>query len=310
MEEFIWVERYRPHTIKDVILPKRMKSIFEGFAKEKNSPNLLLAGGPGCGKTTIALAFLEDIGASHIFLNASTHGNIGTLRTTITEFASSVAFNKRRKFVILDEADKMSPDMQDGLRAFIETFSKNCGFILTCNYPERIDNALHSRLSKIEFKFSKEDNKEIIVDFYKRITQILALEGVEYEKQAIAEMIKKHFPDMRRIIGDLQLYAKAGGKIDVGILTHFDDVQLKQVISLMKEKNFTELRKWVSEATISENDFYTSFYEAAAKHMVPDSIPQLVMILAKYSYQSGFCLNKDINLMSCLTECMIELEFK
>lgn len=309
MEEFLWTEKFRPRTIADTILPSRFKSVFVEFAKQKNAPNMILAGGPGCGKTTIARAFCEEIGASYILLNASLDGNIDTLRTMIREFASSISFNKQRKYVILDEADYLTAATQPALRSFMEEFAKNCGFIFTCNYPDKIIGALHSRSTLIEFKYTKEDKKEIIVEFFRRITKILEKEGIEYDKGAITELIKKFFPDMRKIINDLQTYS-ASGKIDAGILSVLDDLQMKQVVDLMKDKNFTDLRKWVAETEIAENDLYKKFYDTAVKYLVPESIPQLVLILARYSYQSSFCLNKDINLMACLTECMIELGFK
>lgn len=309
MEDFIWVERYRPKTIDDVVLPSRFKHVFREFVKQENSPNLILAGGPGCGKTTVARAFLEQIGASYIIINASLEGNIDTLRTTIREFASTISFNKKRKYVILDEADYLTPATQPALRSFMEEFSKNCGFILTCNFKEKIIEPLHSRCSLIDFKFTTEDKKEVIVDFFKRVSFILNTEKVPFEKNAIAEMIKKFFPDMRRIINDLQMYA-ATGKIDNGILAMFDDKQMKEVVALMKDKNFTELRKWVASTEVSEQEFYDRFYTTASKYVTPDSIPVLVMILGKYTYQSPFCLNKDINFMCCLTECMGELKFQ
>lgn len=308
MEEFLWVEKYRPRNVPETILPSRFKVMFLEFVKQKNAPNLLLAGGPGCGKTTVARAFLDEIGASYILLNASSEGNIDTLRTTMTEFASTVAFNRRRKFIILDEADNMSASMQQGMRAFMDQFAKNCGFILTCNYPEKLIEPIRSRLTTIEFKFSVEDKKEIIVDFYKRIVSILNAEKIPFDKGAISETIKKFFPDMRKIINEFQTYSHTG-KIDSGILSMFDDKTMKMVVDLMKEKNFTELRKWVANTDVSESDFYKRFYETAPKYLAPASVAHLVVILAKYSYQSPFCLNKDINFMACLTECMVDLEF-
>lgn len=309
MEQFLWTEKYRPSTVNDTILPERIKAQFREFVVQKELPNLLLAGPPGCGKTTVAKAVLEEIGCTYMVINGSLEGNIDVLRTQIKDFASSLSLMGNRKYVILDEADYLTHLTQPALRNFMEEYASNCGFILTCNYKHKIIEPIHSRCSLIDFKFSKADNQEMLKGIYSRLCHILNQEDIEYDKKVVVELIKKFYPDFRKMINELQQYSVCG-KIDSGILSTLEDVQIDQVVSLMKNKEFTELRRWVDASSIEDSELYDRLYDAASKYIEPQSIPLLVLILAKYGYQSAFAANKDINLMACLVECMTELEFK
>lgn len=311
-EDFLWVEKYRPRTIADTVLPESLKSVFQRFVDEGSVPNMLLTGRAGVGKTTVARALLEQLGADYIVINSSMHGNIDTLRTDILNFASTVSFSGGRKYVILDEADYLNPNStQPALRNFMEQYSKNCGFILTCNFKNKLIEPLWSRCSVVEFSIPKEEKPKLAVQFYRRVIDILTREQVEFEPKAVAGLIEKHFPDWRRCLNELQRYA-ATGKIDVGMLSNLQDDSIKQLCGYLKEKHFTSVRKWVGEnSDIDVPVFFRKLYDTAFETMdSPSSVAQLVLILAKYQYQAAFVVDQEINLAACMTEIMIECSFK
>jgi DNA polymerase III delta prime subunit len=310
-DEFLWVEKYRPHTIDDTILSKDLKNTFKEFVAQKNIPNLILSGSAGIGKTTVARAMLEEIDADYYIINGSMNGNIDTLRNDIQSFASTVSFKDGRKYVILDEADYLNPNStQPALRNFMEEFSRNCGFILTCNFKNRIIQPLHSRCSVIDFKITNEDMPKMAAQFFKRVCTILTLETIEFDRAVIAEIINKHFPDWRRVLNELQRYA-ATGKIDSGILVNMSKESIDSLIQLMKSKNFTECRKWIAENSNNDpSSLFNEFYENSVNYFKPNSIPQLVLIISKYQYQAAFVSSHEINLAACILEIMTECEFK
>lgn len=310
-EHFLWVEKYRPRTIAATVLPTSLKKVFQQFVDQDNIPNLLLCGKAGVGKTTVARAMLEQLGCDYIIINGSMNGNIDTLRVEIKNFASTVSFSGGRKYVILDEADYLNANStQPALRNFMEEFSKNCGFILTCNFRNKIIDPLQSRCSVIDFNIPKEERTKIAGNFYKLACNILEQENVEYEPAVVAEVIKKHFPDWRRVLNELQRYS-ATGKIDSGILTNLKQESLKSVIKDMKEKNFTSVRRWVGEnSDLDPATFYRELYDTAYDFLEVKSVPQLVLILADYQYKSAFVADQEINTAACLTEIMVECTFK
>jgi DNA polymerase III delta prime subunit len=310
LEEFLWVEKYRPQTIEDTILPQQLKDTFQEFVNQGNIPNLLLTGSAGCGKTTVARAMLEQLGCDYIIINGSMNGNIDTLRNEIMQFASSVSLMGGRKYVILDEADYLNANStQPALRNFMEEFSRNCGFILTCNFKNRIIEPLHSRCSVVEFKIKKKDLPELAKQMMKRLCHILDSEGIEYDKAVVAELIKKHYPDWRRVINELQRYSSTG-KIDSGLLANLTESTFKQAITFMKERDYTSLRKWVAENIDTDSTaIFRLLYDTASVHIDTGSIPLLVIILAKYQYQSAFVADHEINLVACLTEIMADCKF-
>lgn len=310
MQEFLFTEKYRPKTISDTILPERLKQAFQSFVDQKNIPNLLLAGGPGCGKTTVARAMLEELGCSYMIINGSLEGNIDTLRTQIKDFASSYSLKKDgRKYVILDEADYLSHHTQPALRNFMEEYSKNCGFILTCNYKNKIIEPLQSRCSLIEFKFTKEEKEDLIHQIYKRLRFILEQENISYDKKVLVTLIAKYYPDFRKLINELQKYSNASGSIDVGILQDFEVSQIKTLIEYMKNKDFSSIQKWIVEADYDEVTLYRKLYDNSFKFVDKSTIPVMVLILAKYQYQAAFCADHEINTLACLVELMSELKF-
>jgi DNA polymerase III delta prime subunit len=311
LDEYLWVQKYRPKTVADTILPDRLKKVFQQFVDQKNIPNLLLAGSAGVGKTTIAKAMLDQLGSDYITINGSMNGNIDTLRNEIQQFASAVSLSGGRKYVILDEADHLNPQsFQPALRNFMEEFSKNCGFILTCNFPNKIIEPLHSRCSVVLFDLQKEDKALLAKQVLKRYATILDQESVKYDKQVLAQLVMKWFPDFRRILNELQRYA-ATGAIDTGILTTFKDVSIKQLMDDLKNQNFTNIRKWVGEnSDVDQTDLFRKVYTNSLDMMTPASIAQTVVIIAKYLYQSSFCADSEINIMACLTEIMIGAEWK
>jgi DNA polymerase III delta prime subunit len=309
--DFLWVEKYRPKKIVDTILPAELKDTFQKFVDQGSVPNLILAGPPGVGKTTVAKAMLEELGCDYVVINGSMNGNIDTLRNDILNFASSVSLVGGRKYVILDEADYLNPNStQPALRNFMEEFSRNCGFILTCNFKGRIIEPLQSRCSVIDFKVSRSDISKLASQFFKRVTNILGDEGVSYDQAVVAEVIKKHFPDWRRVLNELQRYS-ASGKIDTGILTKLEEVSLRELIKLMKDKDFTSIRKWVGEnSDVDQGVVYRRLYDTAAEFLKPNYVPALVLLIGKYQYQAAFAADHEINLAACLVEMMMELDFK
>ncbi|QMP83868.1 MAG: sliding clamp loader [Caudoviricetes sp.] len=309
-EDFLWVEKYRPKTIEDTILPADLKVIFQQFVDQKNIPNLILSGSAGVGKTTVARAMLEQLDCDYIVINGSMNGNIDTLRNDILNFASTVSFAGGRKYVILDEADYLNANStQPALRNFMEEFSRNCGFILTCNFKNRIIDPLHSRCSVVDFKISKRDMAKLAGQFFKRVESILGNEGIAYDKSVVAEIIQTHFPDWRRVLNELQRYS-ATGKIDSGILANLQQTSIRELIDFMKLKNYTEVRKWVKNNIDSDvNVLYNEFYDTASQFFTPRCIPLLVTLIAKYQYQNAFAANTEINFAAFLAEAMVELEF-
>jgi DNA polymerase III delta prime subunit len=307
----LWTEAYRPSVIEDCILPDSIKSAFKQFVKDKYVPNLLLSGGPGIGKTTVAKAVLDECGFDWIVVNGSMDGNIDTLRTTIRNFASTVSFTGARKYVILDEADYLNPQStQPALRNFMEEFSSNCGFIMTCNFKNRIIEPLHSRTSVIDFKINGKEKTEMAKQMMTRLEYVLTTEGVKYEKKVLGQMLLKHFGDWRRIINELQRYASSGA-IDTGILVNMSDESYKQLLKALKEKNFKDMRGWVGKnSDIDSVEIFRKLYDFSADVLTSNAVPQLVLILADYSYKSAFVADQEINLVACLTEIMGSCEFK
>ena len=311
MNEFLWVEKYRPKTINDCILPDTLKQTFQEFVNQDNIPNLLLSGGPGVGKTTVAKAMLTEINADYIVINGSMNGNIDTLRNEIKDFASTMSFSNSRKYVILDEADYLNPQStQPALRNFMEEFSKNCGFILTCNFKNRIIEPLHSRCSVVEFGIPKPDRPKVASQFFKRILDILEKENVENNSKVVAKMIESYFPDFRRVLNELQRYS-AIGKIDTGILANTGDASIEDLLNHIKAKSFNEMRKWVAQNSDTDTAAtLRKLYDVANEKMKPHSIAQLVLILADYQYKAAFVADQEINLVACMTEIMANCEFE
>jgi DNA polymerase III delta prime subunit len=309
LEEFLWVERYRPQTIADTILPTHLKTVFQQFVDQKNIPNLILSGSAGVGKTTVAKAMCEELGCDYIVINGSMNGGIDTLRNDIARFASSISLSGGRKYVILDEADYLNAQStQPALRNFMEEFSANCGFILTCNFKDRIIDPLQSRCSVINFKISKAEMATLASQFMKRVVVILEKENVPFEKAVVAQVLTKHFPDWRRVLNELQQYS-ATGNIDSGILSNFSDNALAKLIAYLKDRNFSAMRKWIAESDMDTTEFFRAFFDKAEDYIKADSIPVLVLHLAKYQYQNAFAADPEINLTACLTEVMADCEF-
>ena len=311
-EEFLWVERYRPKTITDTILSKQLKATFQQFVDDNNIPNLLLTGRAGVGKTTVARAMLDQLDCDYIVINGSLHGNIDTLRNDILSFASTVSFSGGRKYVILDEADYLNPNStQPALRNFMEEYSKNCGFILTCNFKNKLIEPLWSRCSVVEFKIPKEEKPSLASQFFKRVCDILEKEKVKYVDKVVAELVQKFFPDFRRTLNELQRYA-ATGAIDSGILSNFTDESFKTLIDFMKKKDFSSVRKWVGENNdIDPVVLFRKLYDNASTMLANNaSVAQLVMIIANYQYKSAFVADQEINTTACMAELMVNMEWK
>ncbi len=311
--DFIWVEKYRPKTIEDCILPENIKKTFSDFLNKGEIPNMLLAGPPGIGKTTVAKALCNELGVDVYVINGSDEGRfLDTVRNNAKNFASTVSLSSdaKHKVVIIDEADNTGNDVQLLLRAFIEEFAGNCRFIFTCNYKNKIIEPLHSRCAVIEFGTKGKEKTTLAGSFFKRLQNILDAEGVEYDEKVLAEIINKHFPDWRRVLNECQRYS-VGGKIDSGILASFSDIAVNDLIQNLKEKNFPEVRKWVvanmdNDTTVLLRRIYDALYSALENN----SIPAAVLVLAKYQYQSAFVADQEINMLACLTEIMVECEFK
>jgi len=311
MDDILWVEKYRPQTIEECILPSELKQTFQQFVDNEEIPNLLLTGTAGVGKTTVAKAMLEQIGCTYMMINGSEESGIDTLRTKIKNFASTVSMDGKRKYVILDEADYLNPQStQPALRGFIEEFSRNCGFILTCNFRNRIIEPLHSRCSTVEFRIPNAEKPQLAMGFMKRVQHILETENVKSDERVVAELINKFFPDWRRCLNELQRYS-ATGNIDAGILVNLSDTSIKELVSFIKDKDFKSCREWVVHNL--DNDphrIYRRVYDSLSGNVPDSAIPHCVLILGNYSYKSAFVADQEINLLACLTEMMIEVPFK
>ena len=312
-DEFLWVEKYRPKTIEECILPDNTKKTFQNFLDKGEIPNMLLAGPAGCGKTTVAKALCNELGVDYYVINGSDEGRfLDTVRNTAKNFASTVSLSSsaRHKVIIIDEADNTTNDVQLLLRAFIEEFHGNCRFIFTCNFKNKILEPLHSRCTVVEFGIGGKQKSAIAAAFFKRIQEILAAENIEYDNKVLVELITKHFPDWRRVLNECQRYS-AGGKIDSGILATFSDVKVNDLVKKLKEKDFPEVRKWVVNNLDNDTSvLLRRIYDACYDSMVPNSIPSAVLTLAKYQYQMAFVADQEINMLACLTEIMVECEFK
>jgi DNA polymerase III delta prime subunit len=311
MQEYLWVEKYRPAKIDDCILPKNLKETFKQFVQTGELPNFLFCGTAGVGKTTVAKALCNEVGAEYLLINGSEESGIDVLRTKIKSFASTVSLTDSKKVVILDEADYLNPNStQPALRAFIEEFSNNCRFIFTCNYKNRIIEPLHSRCAVVDFKIENTEKQEIAAAFFKRTMGILKQENIVADQKVVAELVTKHFPDWRRVLNELQRYS-VSGKIDSGILLNVTEESFKQLINSLKEKNYTEVRKWVAKNGDSDTiNIFRQLYDTASANMEAASIPQLVLILADYQYKAAFVADHELNLMAALTEVMAQCKMK
>ena len=309
--DFLWVEQYRPKTIDDCILPSSLKTLFSSFIKKGELSNLLLSGTPGIGKTTVAKALCEQMNCDWIMINGSEEGGIDVLRNKIKNFASTVSLSGGKKVVILDEADYLNPQStQPALRGFVEEFHKNCRFILTCNFKNRIIEPLHSRFSNIEFKVNPKDKPKLASRLFERAVYILKEQNVSYEDKVLVELITKHFPDFRKLINELQRYS-VSGSIDAGILVNVSDENLKTLVTHLKGKAFSDMRKWVVNNL--DNDpvkIFRKIYDTLYTNLEPSTIPHAVLIIADYQYKSAFVADQEINLVACLTELMSQVKFK
>ena len=311
MEKFLWVEKYRPTTVDECILPSNLKQTFKEFVKHKTIPNLILSGGAGVGKTTIAKAMINEIGATSMMINGSEESGIDVLRTKIKNFASTSSLEGGRKYLILDESDYLNPQStQPALRGFMEEFHKNCGFILTCNYKNRLIEPLHSRCGSIDFKITKKEKPQLANAFFKRVKNILEQESIKYDEKVVAELINKYFPDWRRTLNEMQKYS-ASGQIDSGILVNLSEVSINELMDALKKKEFTVVRKWiVNNLDNDPNRMYRLVYDSLYNYLDGSTIPHAVLIIGKYSYQSAFVADQEINMLACMTELMSTVKFK
>jgi DNA polymerase III delta prime subunit len=311
-KQFLWVEKFRPQTIDECILPESLKETFKEFIKSGQVPHFLFSGTAGVGKTTIAKALCNEIGAEFLMINGSNEGRkIDDFRDSILGFASTVSLTDSRKVIIIDEADYLNAEsVQPFLRGYMEEFSANCRFILTCNFKSKLIEPIHSRCTCVEFKIDSKDKQQIAASFFKRATTILKSENVEFDPKAVAELVTKHFPDYRRILNELQRYS-VSGKIDAGILVSATDETFNPLLRMMKEKNFTEVRKWVgTNIDMDSTELFRRLYDKSVEYIEVTSIPQLVLILADYGYKNAFVTDHEINTMACLTEVMSSCSFK
>ncbi len=312
-KEFLWVEKYRPKAIDECILPENSKKAFFGFLKQGEIPNLLLSGSAGVGKTTVARAICEELGASYIIINGSDEGRyLDTIRTKVQQFATTVSLTstKTHKVVILDEADNMTQDVQLILRAAIETYHSNCRFIFTCNFSNKLIDPIKSRCTVVDFKISNEEKQILSTDFFKRLRTILDKEGVEYQDKVVAKLITRYYPDWRRLLNETQRHA-ATGKIEAGILTDISDVKTEELVRAMKARDYKTVKGWVTQHM--DHDPYQvmrSIYDTLNKHATGSSIPNIVIIIAKYQYQIQFVADQEINTLACLTEIMLGVDWR
>tara|TARA_B100001057_G_scaffold461331_1_gene513205 strand:- start:3827 stop:4762 length:936 start_codon:yes stop_codon:yes gene_type:complete len=311
METFLWVEKYRPNAIRDCILPDELKKTFGLFVQDKHIPNLILSGGPGVGKTTVAKAMIKEIGSTYMMINGSEESGIDILRTKIKNFASTVSLEGGRKYLIIDEADYLNPQStQPALRGFMEEFHQNCGFILTCNFKNRLIPPLHSRCSVVDFIIPNEQKPKLASRFFARVGDILNSEGVKFEPKAVAELMNKFFPDWRRVLNELQRYSTSG-QIDAGVLVNLTENNLSELYRNLKDKNITEVRKWVVNNL--DNDpvrIYRRVYDSLYDYLDSSTIPHAVVILGEYQYKSAFVADQEINLLAFFTELMGQVKFK
>lgn len=309
--DYLWVEKYRPTTIDECVLPEDIKDTFKDMISSGETQNLLLSGGAGCGKTTVARAMCSQLDADHIVINCSENGNIDTLRTTIRDFASSVSLSGGKKVVILDEFDYANAQsMQPALRGFIEEFSSNCRFIITCNFKNRIIEPIHSRCTCLEFQIPASEKPKLAAEILERIRHILNEEGVSYDDKVLVQLIMRHFPDFRRIINELQRYSVAG-TIDTGILSKIGEVDVKELMSHMKTKDFANVRKWVVHNLDNDpTQIFRKIYDGLSSYLTPQTIPVVILIIAEYQYKSAFVADAEINMTACLVQIMMEGEFK
>ena len=309
MEHLLWTEKYRPQTVEDCILPDRLKKPFQEYVNQKEIPNLLLSGGAGVGKTTVAKAMCNEIGCDFMVINGSDESGIDTFRIKIKNYASSMSLSGGRKVIIIDEADYLNPNStQPALRNAIEEFASNCSFIFTCNYKNRIIDPLHSRCAVIDFGLKNGEKAKMATAFFKRIQSILQSESVDADDKVLAELIKKHFPDFRRVLNELQRYSQFG-KIDTGILTQIADVSIDELAKNIVAKDFGAIRKWVASHEIDNTTLFRKLYDTLYDTLKPQSIPQAVIILADYQYKAAFVADQEINTVACLTELMVSCEF-
>jgi DNA polymerase III delta prime subunit len=310
MEHLLWTEKYRPQTIEDCILPKRLKEVFQQYASQKQIPNLLLTGSAGVGKTTVAKALCQEVGCDYLVINGSDESGIDTFRVKIKNYASSMSFTGGRKVIIIDEADYLNPNStQPALRSAIEEFASNCSFIFTCNYKNRIIEPLHSRMAVIEFGLKNGEKMKMATEFLKKTEFILQTEKIEFDKKVVAELVTKHFPDFRRVINELQRYSQLG-KIDVGVLAQVADISTTEIVKYIKDKDFGAVRKWVATNEIDPTTFFRKLYDNLYDFLKPHSIPQVILILADYQYKQAFVVDQEINTVACLIQIMAEGDFK
>ena len=311
MEKFLWVEKYRPTNIDECILPNSLKQTFKEFVKQKTIPNLILSGGAGVGKTTIANAMLNEIGATSMMINGSEESGIDVLRTKIKNFASTSSLEGGRKYLILDESDYLNPQStQPALRGFMEEFHKNCGFILTCNYKNRLIEPLHSRCSGVDFRIPKGEINKLCTQFFKRVKSILDEEAIKYDDKVILELITKYFPDWRRTLIVLQKYS-VSGQIDSGILVNLSEVNINELMDALKNNEFTVVRKWiVNNLDNDPNRMFRLVYDSLYDYLDGSTIPHAVIIIGDYSYKSAFVADQEINMLACMTELMGAVKFK
>lgn len=310
-DEFLWAQKYRPQKIGECILPDEIKSQVKEFVEKNEIPHLMFCGTAGCGKTTLAKAIANELGSDLLYINASMESGIDVLRTKIQQFASSVSFYGGTKIVLLDEADySNAQSFQPALRGFMEAFSANCRFIFTCNYKQKIIEPLHSRCTVIEFKIDNKTRPALLAQTYKRVCEILKAEDVKFDQKVVAELVSKYFPDNRKILNELQRYS-VSGTIDSGILINFSEETYKELMGFLKNKQFTEARKWVAKHGDGESvSLFRRLYDTASTYLEPQSIPQLVLILADYQHRAASVADHEINSMGCLTEIMSSCNFK